>query len=493
MTDDIERRTREREEALRADLGEQRRLARPEDYVFDKAQEAFWDLKDCTLHTEKGVDASIPQELWRVVVEERPRGAPRERIVKPSLDIMRVENDQFVEGSTWWPGRPQLIRDWFIDSSGARPAQGRRIYNQYIAPPALAHGDAQRAEPWVAHVRKLWPDPIEHESFFDYCAHMLQKPEQKCNTAIVLSGTQGIGKDAALLPIRNAVGAWNVKSIDPDSLFDTFKPWLQTLMLVINEVRPTKDEFHASSMYNILKPMIAAPPDTLPVNDKNVKLRYVVNVMRVFLTTNDFMTMYIPPEDRRMNILHSTLPKEWHIADGKENYFVELFAWLNGPGSADVAAWLKARDLSKFDPNAPPAKTSGWEAVAGTWEEPDDCVALALSKLGHPDVLLGTELLDPQFDSAEEMRAMLKSPRKIGYRMQRAGYSMLKPPEGDRWIFRHEGRVYRSRMAFVKQAAQLLNGKAIEAVRARGGKLVLTASAEPREGATAQAKRNVPF
>src|SRR3954462_15924064 len=105
MTSDVEGRTAAREERLAEQLEEQRRLARPQDYIFDKTQEAFWDIRIGTLDSEKAVDASIPQELWRVVVEEpsaRPEGARgrpaqvRERLVPPSKDIMRVENDQFV-------------------------------------------------------------------------------------------------------------------------------------------------------------------------------------------------------------------------------------------------------------------------------------------------------------------------------------------------------------------------------------------------------------
>jgi hypothetical protein len=331
-----EQRAAEREAALRAQLAGQRRLARPEDYVYDKAQEAFWDLCDGTLHTEKSVDASIPKELWRVEIEEAPEPLPgakgrpkgrKERLVRPSQDIMRVENDAFVEGSTWWPGRPQIIHDYFINGEGFYPAPGRRSYNQYVPPPVSA-APAGSAEVWTAHVQKLWPDPAEHNFFFDYCAHMVQRPGEKCNAAIVLSGTQGIGKDAALWPVRAAVGTWNCKGIDPDQLFSDYKPWVQTLMLVVDEVRPTKDEFHASSMYNVLKPMIVAPPDVLPLNQKFEKLRYVVNVMRVFVTTNDWMAMYIPPEDRRMFVMHSTLPQKWHETAGDPEYFLRLFGWM---------------------------------------------------------------------------------------------------------------------------------------------------------------------
>lgn len=472
MTDPITARTQAREAELLQRIAEQRRMANPADYVFDKAQEAFWDMEDNTLHSEKAVDASIPIAMWRVEVTEgaapapaeaegapRGRGRPpggrarRERLIPPSKDIMRIENDQTVEGATWWPGQPKLIKDMFIDGNGFFPSRGRRIYNQYKEAPVMEHGDPNGAARWVDHVKKLWPNPKEHEYFFDYCAHMLQHPEVKCNAAIVLSGTQGIGKDAALWPVKAAIGTWNAKGIDPDELFSPYKPWLQTLMLVVDEVRPTKDEFHASSMYNILKPMIVAPPDTLPLNDKYQKLRHIINVLRVFITTNDWMAMYIPPEDRRMFIMHSNLAQRWHETAGAPGYFVELFAWFESGGVADVSAWLRARDLSLFNPKAQVVRTAGWEAVAMSWGEPEDAVTFALDKLGFPPIVFGQEMVAPQFDGRDEMGSMLKSPRKIGHRMMRAGYVAVAPPKGDRWVFYHNSARMRVRYVFVKAAA----------------------------------------
>lgn len=487
---DIDERTAEREAALLERLADSRRLARPSDYIFDKSQEMFWDLRDGTLHSEKGVDASIPLESWRVEVTEgddaeapRGRGRPRarrERLIPPSKDILRVENDQFVEGSTWWPGKRQIIKDWFIDRDGFYPAAGRRIYNQYKAPPEIV-GDAEGAEPWIEHIKKLWPDPKEHEFFFNYCAHMVQRPHEKCNAAIVLSGTQGIGKDAALWPVKAAVGSWNCKGVDPDELFSPYKPWLQTLMLTIDEVRPSKDDFHASSMYNILKPMIVAPPDTLPLNDKYQKLRYVINVLRVFITTNDWMAMFIPPEDRRMFIMHSNLPQRWHEAEGKPAYFERLFEWFAEGGAANVAAWLGARDLSGFNPKAQVERTAGWEAVATSWGEPDDAIMQALELLGKPPIVFGSELLAVSFDGAEEIAGVLKSPRKITHRMNRAGYVVVKNPESERWKFTHGEAKIRSRYAFVKQeiAGASEQVAILKAIRDHGHSIISGSNAAP--------------
>jgi hypothetical protein len=484
MTDDIDRRTAEREAALRAQLTGQRRLARPEDYVYDKAQEAYWDLMDNTLHKEKAVDASIPQELWRVVVEEPPereggRGRqprPRERLIPPSRDIMRVENDQFVESSTWWPGQPQIVSDWFIDGNGFYPAVGRRIYNTYKPIPE-PKGNADAAGPWIEHVKTLWPNPAEHEFFFNFCAHMVQKPEEKCHAGVVMSGQQGIGKDSALLPIRRSVGSWNTKDVEPDMLFKEWRPWLQTLMLVVNEAKPAQDEFSAISLYNTWKPWMAAPPETLPVNDKHVRIRHIINLLRLFITTNNYLDLYIPPDDRRMFIMHSHLEKGWHEQKGRPEYFINLWGWLEAGGCEHVAAWLAARDLSAFNPKAEPSKTQGWGTIAQTWDEYEDGIWYALDKLGRPDVLLGAELLDPQFDMQDEVAAMLKSPRKIGHRMQKAGYMLVKCPTADRWSFTENGVIVRSRYAFAKQSLGMPPETASALIWARGREYVLRLAA----------------
>jgi hypothetical protein len=464
-----EERAAAREAALREQMETQRRIAEPGDYVWDKAQEKYWDLRDGTLHNEKAVDASIPLSLWRAEVQANGN----ERLIPPSKDICRIEFDQTVEGSTWWPGRPQIIRDVFIDQDGYRPAAGRRIYNQYREPPAAPEGPAE-AQMWVEHVRALWPEDCEY--FFDYCAHMVQRPQEKCNTAIVLSGAQGIGKDAALNPVKAAIGMWNAKNIDPDELFSAYRPWLQTVMLVIDEVRPSKDEFHASSMYNILKPMIATPPETLPLNNKYMALRYVINVMRVFITTNDWMAMYIPSEDRRMYIMHSPQKQCWQ----DQKYFSALFGWFDSGGSWEVARWLQQRDVSGFAPKAMSRKTAGWEAITNTWGEPEDAIDQALEMLGRPDCVFGMEMAECYFDGADDIQRALKSPRKIGHRMQRAGYLALACPTGQRWVFNGKKRI-QARLVFVRQGVS--KADAIRLVEDRGARLARGESLiVPREG-----------
>lgn len=488
---DIEARTAAREAALRVQLAEQRRMAEPRDYVYDKSQEAFWDTVTGTLHSDKSVDASIPIALWRVEVTEPPeqepgaalrRGRPaqrRERLVPPSKDIMRVESDQFVEGSTWWPGWPALIKDFFVDGDGFRPSKGARFFNTYRPPPVVAANPADAAM-WVELVRRLFPGDGEADAFFDYAAQMVQHPERKPNHGVLIAGAQGIGKDAALEPLKAAVGTWNARDITPDDVFEAFKPWLETVLLIVNEVRPSKDDMRAHALYNIMKTWAAAPPETLPVNDKYVKLRHIRNVLRLIVTTNHPSHFRLERDDRRWLVLESPLQARWHEAAGDPDFFTRYFAWLGAGGKDAVAAWLRTRDISRWDPKAAPIRTPAWHRVLDSWVEDDDAISRALERVpnhvgedgtmsedaGRPVVFFGQEILDAAFDDREEISKLMTNTRRRGHRFEELGYEAFKPrwmgAEG-RFTARHGEHQYRSRTCFVdKTKRQTLNEGAIQ-------------------------------
>jgi hypothetical protein len=208
-------------------------------------------------------------------------------------------------------------------------------------------------------------------------------------------------------------------------------------------------------------------------------------VLRVFITTNDWMSMYIPPEDRRMFIMHSHLAQRWHEAEGRADYFVRLFEFFEKGGGGHVAAWLKNRDLSSFSPKAQIERTAGWAAVANSWGEPEDAASVALDLLGQPEVVFGAEMLRVQFDGVEDLAAMIKAPRKFTLRMSRAGYTAVKPPNGtERWQFGSDRIVFRSRLAFIKNslAASKSSVEINAEVRRHGGEIARKIEAADAKG-----------
>lgn len=319
--------------------------------------------------------------------------------------------------------------------------------------------DSARAAPF--------PEPEEHGYFFDLVAHMVQKPQEKANAIVILSGSQGIGKDALLAPIRRAVGEWNCRNISPDEVLDKNNPWAACVMLTIDEVRPMNDDHRATSMYDALKALSVAPPNTIGIKEKYEKQRWVANCLRIFATTNDRLAFYIPEEDRRVLMLHSMLPSRWHLKEGQPNYFRELFRWMYAGGEEAVSAWLAARDIRNFDPQGIVPRTAAWSGVAERWKAPDDELTQALEMLAWPEVLFAAELTEQLFDGAIELERSMRT-RSFVWKMQQAGYELLPLPQGKtRWRREHKGFEFKSRKAYYQRDAFDEMGKVYAAAEAR--------------------------
>ncbi len=459
-------------------LAQQRRQARPEDYVYDKAQEAYWDLRVGKLYGPKAVDASIPRTLWRVEVEEgdpeppegqsRRRGRPRnrrERLIAPSADICRVENDQFVEGSTWWPGKPQIIRDVIMRDSGPEPSLGARLFNTYRPPEPLPL-DAGHEPPtlWFELVEHLFPDAENRMVFFDYCAHVVQRPGEKANFGVALIGEQGIGKDALLLPLIKAVGAANSKVVDPDVLFDRFGNCGETLVLIVNEVRPQHQDHRYPLLYEGLKPLTATPPETLRADRKFHDPYYVMNLVRVFLITNHRDVLFMPEDDRRLFILESRAPKNWHCDMGRPDFFERYFAWLReGGGNQSVRWWLMTRDIGAFKPHGHAPISRAKQRLQQSWNAPEGPLDDALERLGRPEIVFAAQLLAPAFDHKEELEKILGT-RRIDHVARRSGYEVVRPqPPLTGFRFKPKGGPeLRARNALVRKDLMSMPPEALE-------------------------------
>ena len=439
-----------------------RRLAHITDYRYDKAQCMYWDLTNGELYKAESVDASIPRDEWPTRMAATRGGGQRVVPVKPSVELARIENGMMVDGSTWWPGKPRMLEDELVTARGSLALPGALTHNTYMQPDRAKLRSNQTADKWIKHTKDLFPDPVEHEHFFDYAAHMIQRPEEKTNHGIVISGAQGIGKDTMLLPLRYGVGMWNVAEISPDAIEEKFNGYLRSVMLVINEVRPHNEDHRASAFYNRMKPLLASPPELLPMEMKHAHVVYVRNVLRVFLTTNDHLTMHIPAEDRRLFVMHSRAHFRWESDD----YFTRMFDYFTSGGIDAVIRWLMERDISNFNPGAAPKMTTGKEQIiASTQHARSDIISEAfeayVADAPPPLVFFPVDLLEcdkpgaPSFDDKSKLASALKA-KNLHYRMADLGYIYFKNPAAARWSFEYsvEGvsARFEARTAFVRKS-----------------------------------------
>lgn len=415
-----------------------RRTRTIEDFRYDEQQEKYWDTTTGNLLGAKSVDGAIVD--WPINVNG-------DRI-KPSVAINAVDTGLTVEGSTWWPGQPRFIQNIVVSERGAMPLSGAVCYNSYIAP-TLKDGNGD-AEPWINHVKLLYPEEIEHEHFFDFCAHMIQKPHEKINHGIVMAGGQGIGKDTALIPIRRGVGEWNAAEVGPDAIASQYNGYVKSVLLVINEVRPQEEDFKAANFYNLLKPILAAPPEMLPMTLKYANTIYVRNLCHVILTTNDPLTMYIPKEDRRLFVMNSVVDKF------DSQYFERLYNWLDEGGIENVISWLKTRTFDTKLPRAVPPLTRGKIAIIESAQQVrhsflDEIFEDFCNEMhdgNRPKAFFHRDLInfvnEKSFDDRAVMIGKLNA-KNFHFRMAEFGYDMIRNPYATEW---RSGN-FRSRMGLV--------------------------------------------
>ena len=251
-----------------------------------------------------------------------------------------LDTHRAAEALTWAPGEPLVIENRLMCGSGWVARQGCRTLNLY-RPPVSGHGDPQDVGLWLDHIRRIYPDG--HEHLIGFLAHRVQRPQEKINHAIVLGGEPGIGKDTILEPVKHAVGPWNFSEVAPRQLLGRFNGFLKCTVLRLSEARDLGD-FDRFAFYETMKTYLAAPPDTLQIDEKNIREYQIVNVLAAIITTNHRADgLYLPPDDRRHYCLWSDSKKE----DFPESYWNEFWRWYSAGGLENVAALLRTRDLSQ--------------------------------------------------------------------------------------------------------------------------------------------------
>src|SRR5262245_16088454 len=205
--------------------------------------------------------------------------------------------NRYVQALTWVPGEEMTVHDRLMVKGGWIKAEGKACFNMYLPPPELAGGDPKKAGPWLKHVRKIYPDEADH--IIMWCAHRVQRPQEKINHALVLGGFQGIGKDTLMHPVKVTVGSWNCHEVSPKQVIGRFNPFLQSIILRVSEARDL-GEVSRYEFYDAMKAYTAEPPEELRVDEKNLRCYYILNCCGVVITTN-YKTdgIYLPPDDRR--------------------------------------------------------------------------------------------------------------------------------------------------------------------------------------------------
>ena len=206
---------------------------------------------------------------------------------------------------------------------------------------------------WLKHCQELVPERDELEHIFDVMAFKVQHPEIKINHAILHAGDQGSGKDTFWAPFIWAVCGNHSKNrgiMDNNSVNSQWGYQLESEVLIINELKEP-DAATRRQLANQLKPIIAAPPEMLPINRKGLHPYMMANRLFVLAFSNDPVPISLDSQDRRWFCVWSAAPRM------DSNKAKKMWDWYRAGGFAAIADNLKKRDVSRFNPSAPPMWT----------------------------------------------------------------------------------------------------------------------------------------
>jgi Family of unknown function (DUF5906) len=334
-----------------------------------------------------------------------------------------------VESLTWDPGESEFIRDKLAVDGGYIDKPGATTLNLYRPPPKLELGDPAQATKWVEHWRALYLDDADHAIAWLACR--VQHPGVKINHALVLGGAPKIGKDTLLEAVVRTVGEWNFQNIKLHHLVGKNNSFLKALIVRLNEARDVGEQgtIDRYRLYDHMKDLLAAPPNTIRVNEKYINEYFILNRSATVVTTNYRDALYVPSDDRRYYGMFSERRGEEFPAA----FWNEFWDWYEAGGFVHVAALLYTHDLSSFDPKAEPRKTDAWRYMvsADLASEYSD-VADAIDRLKNadgqrPDALTITQLIvvAPEL---EWLRA-IKMRRVMRRRLEDNGYTIVVNPD----------------------------------------------------------------
>ena len=336
----------ERKEAARLDRAEWF-----ERYAYLEQDDAFFDLVD-----RRPVRRATFDALYRHVpcysIHTTNAGKKRRIEASTFYDENRLEcGARSVIGMTYAAGETVLCAH-----------EGSVYANRWRdARPSVPEG--LDASPWVRHVERLIPDAMERNHFFDVLAYKLQNPKKKINHAILFGSTNhGVGKDLTFKPFFWAIGAANVQQMKNEQLHTQWGYHLECEVLHINELRQTESA-DRRALENKLKPIIAAPPDMLTIERKNAHPYSILNRLLVVAATNARDAIALGTDDRRWFVVWSdATPLNTPQDPDAGKRFSE---WLDSHGNQAVASWLRARDVSQFNPGATPPMTEAKMLLIG--------------------------------------------------------------------------------------------------------------------------------
>lgn len=189
-------------------------------------------------------------------------------------------------------------------------------------------------------------DETVSEWILDWIAWQVQHLGFKMPTAIIMHGDEGSGKnlfwEGAVMPIFGDYAA----IVGQAELESKYNAWLSRRVFIVGDEVLSRHEMR--NLKGKLKSMISGK--LVQIEDKFMPLRMEANHVNMVFLSNELQPNALDASDRRYMVV-------WTPPKRDRAWYQDISDWLAAGGRERFMGWLLARDLSAFDPYAPPPST----------------------------------------------------------------------------------------------------------------------------------------
>ena len=344
-------------------------------FAYVQNEDGYFDLVERTILSRQAFNA-----LFRHVTCHSIHGKQNRRIEASNCfdETRQAAGGHAMAGITYAVGHDVILeREGQVYGNTWRDARVR---------PVGAGGDVSL---WLDHCKRMVPDREQREHCLDVMAFKLQNPAVKVNHAILHVGPEGCGKDSMWAPFLQAVGGpyrRNTYTVSEVELKSQWGYWYESEVSVLNELYEAEAR-DRRALADKLKPIIAAPPELLPINKKNMHPYQMLNRVLVLAFSNHPVPILLPSEDRRWFCI-KTEAGRWDREDPEGP--ARLWDWYERGGGFDAcASWLYARDVSKFNPKASAPDTDFKQSVVEQGRSSVESALVEMIAQGRGEFALG--------------------------------------------------------------------------------------------------------
>ena len=242
-------------------------------------------------------------------------------------------------------------------------------------------GFSVKAQP--GHVSLFWKLVREaicagSDEIYDYVrcyfAHMVQRPWERPEVAIVLRGGQGTGKNTFVDTMGSLVARHFCEVSSVDQLTGRFNAHMRNIILM-----HANEATWGGNRSDIGKLKALITDETIPIEMKGQDILHIENFLRLVVSSNESWPVPVDADDRRFLILDVS-----PVFKQDTTFFAALHAELAAGGREALMNDLETQDLTGFLPRNKPATPFGADIKIRSADSPTRWLYEALSGNAWP-------------------------------------------------------------------------------------------------------------